>query len=369
MEALSFDMERSIAHCRLVLAVTGILAWYVDPSAPVLTRWLAISGGSFVLDAYWVTVLLAYLAYAIAIASIQARQVVEPGRLARVTTVADVLFGAAIALVTEGTTSLFFVFFAFIVLTVGLRAGLRAALIVTAASIGVYTVVVVSSAPEEDQHLYVMRAAYLAMVGYLVGYLGEERTRQEERIVALESDAIRQTIARSLHDGYAQALAGVNLRLESCQELFRRGRTDEALAGLRELQAGVNREHDELRTYIRSLSARENTPGDDARAGRTRVVVRADFDADGAVVEHLLHIMLESTRNVLRHARARTAMISARTVAGGVIVAIEDDGVGLPAGVDPPWSIASRAAECGGEVTLGPQFEGGARLWVKVPSA
>src|ERR1043165_6705363 len=105
MGAATFDMERSIARCRVVLAVSGIVAWYVDPSAPALTRWAPITGGSFVLDTYWVTVLLTYLAYGLSVAALQARRLIAPRRLARATIVADVLFGAAIALVTEGATS------------------------------------------------------------------------------------------------------------------------------------------------------------------------------------------------------------------------------------------------------------------------
>ena len=70
MDAATFDMERSIARCRVFLAVSGIVTWYVDPSTPMLTRWAPITGGSFVLDAYWVTVLLTYLAYGLAVVAV-----------------------------------------------------------------------------------------------------------------------------------------------------------------------------------------------------------------------------------------------------------------------------------------------------------
>lgn len=365
MDAATFDMERSIARCRVVLSVTGIIAWYIDPTKPTLTRWLPLTGGTFVLDRYWVSVLLAHLAYSVLAAVLQERQLVAPARLARWTTAADVLFGAAIAFVTEGATSLFFVFFAFAVLTGGLRSGLRTALSVTAASIGIYTLIAVSSA-RENQQFYVMRAAYLGMTGYLVGFLGEERSHQEERILALEASAQRETIARSLHDGYAQALAGVNLRLESCQELFRRGRYDDAMVGLRELQAGVNHEHDELRAYIRSLIERESTPVPTGPRDGTRFAVHADFEGSAAVVEHVLNIMLEGARNVLRHARARSATISAQTLADDLVLAIEDDGVGFPVGAAPPWSIASRVAEFGGALTVGKSGEHGGHLRIQV---
>jgi len=368
MSSSTMDMERSIARCRVFLSIAAILAIYVDPTAPALTRWFPLKGGSFVVNRYWATVLLGHLTYSLALVWAHQRSFATPARLARIATWGDVFFGAAIALVTEGDTSIYYVFFAFAVLTVGLRSGLRSALVVTTASIGFYMVLTIASAPE-NHHFYVMRAAYLGMTGYLVGYLGQERLNQEARLRSLESDAQRERIARSLHDGYAQALAGVNLRLESCQELFRRGQQEDALEELAELQSGVKHEYDELRTYIRSLVERETTSAPVERSDATRFSVRADFGGSALFVEHVLHIMLEGTRNVRRHARARSAAISARTVAGDVVLAIDDDGVGFPAGTEPPWSIASRVSESGGELVLGKDGHPGGHLLIQLPAA
>jgi signal transduction histidine kinase len=239
---------------------------------------------------------------------------------------------------------------------------------VTAASTGFYTLLTVESAPK-NQDFYVMRAAYLAMTGYLVGYLGQERLNQEARLRVLESNAQRERIARSLHDGYAQALAGVNLRLESCQELFRRGQQADAMAELGDLQSDVKREYDELRAYIRSLVERKAAPGPLERRDATRFSVHADFGGSALFVEHVLQIMLEGTRNVRRHARARSAAISARAVAGEVLLAIDDDGVGYPDGTEPPWSIASRVSQFGGELVLGKAGQPGGHLLIQLPAA
>jgi signal transduction histidine kinase len=368
MSSSTFDMERSIARCRVFLSLTAILAIYIDPTAPALTRWLPLTGGPFVINRYCVTILLGHLTYSLALAWAQERSLVSPARLATIATCADVFFGAAIALVTESETSIFYVFFAFAVLTVGLRSGLRAALTVTAASIGFYMLLTVTSAPE-NPHFYVMRAAYLGMTGYLVGYLGQERLNQEVRLRAIEGNIQRERIARSLHDGYAQALAGVNLRLESCQELFRRGQQADAVAELAELQSGVKHEYDELRAYIRSLVEREDTPAPVDLHDATRFSVHADFGGSASFVEHVLHIMLEGIRNVRRHARARSAVISARTVAGELVLAIDDDGVGFPDGTEPPWSIASRVSEFGGELVLGKNGQPGGHLLIQLPAA
>ena len=99
-----------------------------------------------------------------------------------------------------------------------------------------------------------MRAVYLAIAGYLVGFFAQQRANYEARVRELEAQAERQSIARMLHDSYVQSLAGVNLRLESCRELLRRKRPDDASRELKELQLGVKRQFDEVREYVRSLA-------------------------------------------------------------------------------------------------------------------
>src|SRR5262249_53805575 len=149
-------------------------------------------------------------------------------RLVRLTTLGDVLFGGPIALVTEGaTTSPVYVFFALAVVAVGLRTGLRSTLIVTAVSAVLYSALLAMAVPRNAE-VYFMRPAYLAITGYLVGYLGQQRLNLEDKVRELERAAQREHIARSLHDGYAQTLAGMRLRVATCRELLRRQRTDDA---------------------------------------------------------------------------------------------------------------------------------------------
>jgi len=369
MNATSFDMERSIARCRVFLSLVAILALYVDPMESPLTRWLPLTGGAFTVNRYWGTVLVAHLTYSLTLVFLQTRLSAPSLRLATSAMWGDVLFAAAIALVTEGTTSPFSAFFVFAVLTAGLRSGLRAALVVTGLSVGLYMILVVVSAPTNQVFSIVMRAAYIAITGYLVGYLGQERINQEARIRNLEANAQREQIARSLHDGYVQALAGVNLRLETCRELFRRGQHDAALVELTELQAGVNREHDELRAYIRSLVALDPTHASREAEDAPRVSVQADFNGSAAYVEHVLLILLEGIRNVRRHAHARSAVIGARTVAHALVLTIDDDGIGFPAEAIPHWSMVSRVAECGGQLTLGKDGQRGGHILVTLPEA
>jgi signal transduction histidine kinase len=160
----------------------------------------------------------------------------------------------------------------------------------------------------------------------------------------------------------------VNLRLETCRELWRRGQHDAALSELTDLQAGVNREHDELRGYIRSLVELQVPDAPTATKGAgTRVGVQADFQGSAAYVEHVLFILLEGTRNIRRHAKAHSAAIRVGRIDGGVMVAMDDDGVGFPDGAAPPWSMVSRVAECGGELSLRDPGRPGAHVLIHLP--
>jgi signal transduction histidine kinase len=105
--------------------------------------------------------------------------------------------------------------------------------------------------------VYLMRAVYLAIAGYLIGFFGQQRVNFERRLRELETDAERETIARSLHDGYLQALAAVSLRLESCRDMLCSNDLAAALAEIKEIQLGVSREYDEVREYVHSLVAEE----------------------------------------------------------------------------------------------------------------
>jgi hypothetical protein len=179
------DLEASIARCRVLLSAIAIVAVYVDPTHPTLTRWVPLRGGAFTIDGHTLLVMAGHLIYSVSVWALLARRRIAPATLARLTPWLDTLFGGLIALVTEGATSPFYAFFAFAVLAVGLRAGLRATLVVTAASTALYLSLLAVSAPDTE-NFAIMRPAYLAITGYLVGYLGQQRLNLERHVRELE---------------------------------------------------------------------------------------------------------------------------------------------------------------------------------------
>lgn len=350
-------IERNITRCRILLSVAAPLAVYLDPTVPILVPRGALSGAAFFIDPLALGIMLVHLVYSVAVFAAVASERVPLRRMVTISNVGDVLFGAIVALVTEGTNSPFYTFFLFAVLAAGLRGSRRTAWTVTGTSLALYIGLILIARPD-GFGFYLTRAVYLAITGYLVGLLGQQR-----RIL----DSSLQDLTRTLHDGYAQALAGVNLRVETCRQLIRRGRADDAFVELSELQVGVTREYDDLRAIVRSLRGLEAKSSPVAAGETTRYAVSARFEASLPIVEHALQIMLEGARNVSRHARARSAAIDVAVADGRVTVFIADDGVGFPADAAPPWSIASRAAEVGGQVRIRQDAGKGGRLVVELP--
>jgi signal transduction histidine kinase len=359
------QMEQNIARCRLVLSLAAIVAMYADPAEPLLARWIPMVSGPFVMDFRLLLVMALHLAYSVSVYVSLSREWVSPQRVVAQTMWIDVLFGAVIGTLTEGATSPAYLFFAFAVVAAGLRAGLRQAIWVTAASAGLYICLIVLSV-RGGADVYIMRPVYLAITGYLVGSLGQQRLDLQEEMRQLEVTEQRHRIARDLHDNFAQALAGINLRLEGCRRQLHANPAADLLPELTELQASVKRESEELRTYTRSLAGLEvhPTPGD--AAAPARLWVSADLSGSFDLVDHILQIAREGISNVRRHARAKTAKIEIRTDQSNVHVSIEDDGVGFQADATP-WSIASRVREIGGHIQIVGAEGRGAHLLITVP--
>jgi signal transduction histidine kinase len=360
-------MEYTIARCRLVLSIAALVVVYVDPEAPLLAQWIPFVSGRFVMDPRVFAVMAANVVYSVLIyVGLRRGWALPPGFLAR-TVWTDVLFGTAIAVMTEGVTGPSYPFFAFAVVTSGMRGGLRQALTVTAVNLGLYMCLILFSR-HGSADIYIMRPVYLGITGYLVGYLWQQRLELQEQMRQLEVAAQRHRIARELHDGYAQALAGINLRLEGSRRLLRADDIGEALSELTDLQTSVQHEYDDLRHYARSLAGVDPAPEPENTDPATHLRVTAEVTGSVDLVEHILGIAREGVRNVKRHAHARSAQIAIRTEPAQVRIDIEDDGVGFAAADVTPWSIASRVREIGGRIEIVNDRAQGAHLAITLPN-
>ena len=364
MDPMSLEqMERNIARCRVVLSLAALLVVFIDPQEPQLARWIPWVSGAFRMDPRLFLVMAAHLVYSIVL---YARDPAPSHRTTMVTTWVDVAFALAIGMMTTGVTGPSYPFLAFAVVVTGLRGGFRQTMMVTTISLALYTLLIVVST-RGGADVYIMRPVYLGITGYVVGYLGQQRLDLQEEMRQLEVAEQRHRIARDLHDNYAQALAGIDLRLESARRLLRAGGVADALGDLTALQESVKREFDDLRQYARTLAGVEPTPALPEPETVTRVELRTEVTASVALVEHVLGIVRESLSNIRRHARARRAVIRVDSDAEGVHIWIDDDGIGFDGAVTP-WSITSRVKEIGGRIEIG-AANPGAHLSITLPRA
>jgi signal transduction histidine kinase len=359
MKAPDFaHLDLNVARARIALSIVALISIYIDPTT---------GQGIFSIDRYALTTLALHFVYGLTAYGLIRRRV-SPEQVFAMTTALDILFATAIAFFTEGPTSPSYVFFTFAIIAVGCRTGLRATLWVTFVSVALYLMLIALS-PQGVKSLYMMRPAYLAITGCVIGFLGQQRAIFEVRVRELETLAEREEIARALHDGYVQVLAGLNLRFEGLRELMIRGRTDKALEEMRELQIGVTREYDEVRAYIHSLMNLDRKIAETASSSNeTHFHIEADFSANALLAEHILLIMLEGARNARRHAQAREVTVKAHSVGELVRITIDDDGVGFKQ-AEAPWAIASRVAEFGGQLRLVGQNRSGAHMEIELRAA
>lgn len=345
------------ARARIVLSLVVLLSIYVDRT----------TGGLFGIGSYMLITLLFHLAYGV-VTYLAISRGFATVPLLWSTAALDLFFASTLALFTEGPTSPALAMFLFAIIATGCWADLRSVLTVTLASVVLYLVVIILSGPGITSP-YLMRAAYLGIAGYLIDFFGQQREKFEARVHELEAEAERHRIARSLHDGYLQALAGMSLRLESCRDMLITNQPEEALAEIGEIQVGVTREYDEVRAYVLTLaSTQPQAIGQTFATRKTQFQIHAAFTGAGTLIEHIVQIVLEGIRNTQRHAHAKSALINVSQVRDTICITIDDDGVGFGESAKPPWTIASYVAEFGGKLTIRSDAPG-AHLEIAIPTA
>ncbi len=204
----------------------------------------------------------------------------------------------------------------------------------------------------------------------------------------------RVRLARDLHDGLLQSLAGTALQLES----VRRTVVDEpaaAAARLDDIIAAIAGEQRALRTFIRDLKPIPPLamPAPSALRGKLETLVarfssqwnvaveiRADRLPDGipaAIEGEVLHIVHEALVNAARHGRASAVQVDVAVDASSIALRIADNGRGFPftgrhdftalmAANRGPRSLEERIASLGGALSVD-SSAAGACLEIRVP--
>jgi signal transduction histidine kinase len=203
---------------------------------------------------------------------------------------------------------------------------------------------------------------------------------QESRVrIVTAADDERRRIERDLHDGAQQRLVALALQLRSAQRQLDANVDPEldelisstvdglqlAVEELRELAHGV---HPAILTEDGLAAAL------DAITARTPLPVTLDVSDDRLspqVEATAYYVVCEALANVVKHARATRASVSAQRRNGMLVVEVDDDGIGgaRPDDGSGLRGLTDRVEALGGRLRIESPVGGGTRIVGEIPCA
>jgi two-component system, NarL family, sensor kinase len=232
--------------------------------------------------------------------------------------------------------------------------------------------------------------AVLWLIQLPLAWRGAQRLREgqaeRERLLhrAIEASELeRRRIARDLHDGAVQGLAGVSYSLAADAERVDRASSEEIAANLREAAAGTRRTIRELRSLLVDIY-----PPDLHRTGleaalRDLVEPLAPRGIDVNVqfprelqLAHPLETLFyrcaqEALRNVAKHSNAQHVDVRVTLDQGLARLIVEDDGEGFDGPVEQGHLglrlLADLVEEAGGKLEIESTPRSGTRICVEAP--
>ncbi|MEN8169393.1 MAG: type IV pili methyl-accepting chemotaxis transducer N-terminal domain-containing protein [Pseudomonadota bacterium] len=169
------------------------------------------------------------------------------------------------------------------------------------------------------------------------------KRHSQDRMLALLEE--RGVIARELHDSLAQSLSYLKIQVSRLDSIkIQPENTDKVRQVTTELRDGLNSAYRQLRELLTTFRLRMDEAGLNSALEKTVHEFNERSETDIKLENrlgnckltpnaeiHVIQVVREALSNVLRHSQARHAVVSAEySVDGDVIVAIDDDGIGLP---------------------------------------
>jgi len=196
----------------------------------------------------------------------------------------------------------------------------------------------------------------------------------------------RLSLARDVHDGVIQLLAGTVFRLKAIRNAAEGGRA--VVDDLQSLEQELVVEQRELRAFIgqlrdSSVGSRAATACEELRALLSRLGRQWQVDCRLArcpetlslsdILRHAVQQLLrEAVANGARHGHASRIDVSVDVGENGVSLIVADDGRGFdnadsdPSAAERPWSLNERVQELGGSLTLFSNSRG-SRITIALP--
>ena len=205
--------------------------------------------------------------------------------------------------------------------------------------------------------LLILVAVATPMLWVLKGRLDRAAADRERllRTAVEASSAERRRIARDLHDGVVQDLAGTAFSVSALARdeasPARRDSLERAAASLRDGLRGlrsllVEIHPPELRAEGLPAALTDLTAPAAALGVRANVAVQGVDGVPDAAVALIWRVAQEAVRNAIRHAEATTLDVSVNRVNQQVVLEVRDDGVGFqPASQRDPNSFGLRGLE------------------------
>jgi signal transduction histidine kinase len=212
-----------------------------------------------------------------------------------------------------------------------------------------------------------------------------DRQRLQSQILEI-SDREQARIGQEIHDGLCQQLVSLAFDANSLhRDLARSGRPearvaarlagylDDTITQARQLSRGlfpIRLEDEGLISALQEL----------ARSTSTRFGKRCNFQsvapglrANTAMANNLFRIAQEAVTNAVKHAKPSSISVELRATAQEILLAVDDDGIGMPAARPPEGMglhiMEYRARNIGGGLTINPRSHGGTRVCCCVPCA
>lgn len=197
-------------------------------------------------------------------------------------------------------------------------------------------------------YTWVMQQNYLLwLILYIIGAFAivtsVHRTNLNIR-QHIETDAVREERRRmrqEIHDGLAQTLTYLSMRVDAAGKLVAQERLPEAGKALSEIYSLTRESYQEVREYINQLATDSRAPlvptlSEYVEAFGQRNSIQAHFTYPSTPLRllptaefQLLRIAQEALTNVWRHAQASEAWVTLETTPRTVELAVRDNGRGF----------------------------------------
>jgi len=198
----------------------------------------------------------------------------------------------------------------------------------------------------------------------------------------------RARLAREIHDGLAQGLGYLHIKVQGALRRLRQKRLTETMAELEEMRTVIQELYTEARTAIDGLRAPfdpNQSFSANLRAYVEHIVRRSgldvrlylsgeELDLPPVVAAHVFRIVQEGLNNIIKHAGADRATVWIERNAYGLVVTIEDNGRGF----DPTRTSASshfglhimreRAEALGGHLHIRSEVDRGTVITLHLPA-